>query len=203
MDEVIKDQETPVVEPQVDEPSKKLVDLETLTLEELRSLIDKNDTFKGWLNAEKDSHFSKSLNTWKENNLGKEVEKELSKRIPAETPEQKQIREMQLKLEKMEYENNRKELTAKALKLASEKQLDAELVDFVIADSEESTVARMSKLENILDGLVNRRVEEKYRASASKPATSTSDAIMSEYDKCVKDGNVTGMLKHKLNNISK
>lgn len=184
----------------VDEPKADLINKENLTLEELKNIINSNEGFKAWLSSEKDRHFSNSLNTWKENNLSKEVEKEISKRYPAETEEQKKLRDLELKLQAMEQESRMKEIRANTMKVINDKKLDSEVLDFVLSDNEEVTVANIDKLENLIERLATQRLEEKYKNANTTPATSIGEATLSEYDKSMAKGDVRGMLLAKINN---
>lgn len=184
----------------VDEPKADLINKENLTLEELKNIINSNEGFKAWLSSEKDRHFSNSLNTWKENNLSKEVEKEISKRYPAETEEQKKLRDLELKLQAMEQESRMKEIRANTMKVINDKKLDSEVLDFVLSDNEEVTVANIDKLENLIERLATQRLEEKYKNANTTPATSIGEATLSEYDKSRSKGDVRGMLLARINN---
>lgn len=183
----------------VDEPKANLINKDNLTLEELKNIINTNDGFKAWLNSEKDRHFSTSLNTWKENNLAKEVEKEISKRYPAETEEQKKLRDLELKLQSMEQESKMKELKANTMKVINDKKLDSEIIDFVLSDNEEVTNAKIDKLEGLIEKLATQRLEEKYKNANNTPSTSIGEATLSEYDKSMAKGDVKGMLLAKIN----
>lgn len=183
----------------VDEPKAALINKDNLTLEELKNIINTNDGFKAWLNSEKDRHFSTSLNTWKENNLAKEVEKEISKRYPAETEEQKKLRDLELKLQSMEQESKMKELKANTMKVINDKKLDSEIIDFVLSDNEEVTNAKIDKLEGLIEKLATQRLEEKYKNANNTPSTSIGEATLSEYDKSMAKGDVKGMLLAKIN----
>jgi hypothetical protein len=192
-------EEIKVPETKVDEPQKAtLINKENLTLEELKNIIEKNEGFKSWLNSEKDRHFSTSLNTWKENNLAKEVEKEISKRYPAETEEQKKLRDLELKLQAMEKESKLKEVKTNALKVLNNKKLDSEVLDFVLNENEETTLSNIDKIETLIEKLANQRLEEKYKNTNTTPSTSTGNAILSEYEKSKASGDVKGMLLAKL-----
>ena len=183
----------------VDEPKADLINKDNLTLEELKNIINTNDGFKAWLNSEKDRHFSTSLNTWKENNLAKEVEKEISKRYPAETEEQKKLRDLELKLQSMEQESKMKELKANTMKVINDKKLDSEIIDFVLSDNEEVTNAKIDKLEGLIEKLATQRLEEKYKNANNTPSTSIGEDTLSEYDKSMAKGDVKGMLLAKIN----
>ena len=194
-----KDIQVEEIKAVVDEPKADLINKDNLTLEELKNIINTNDGFKAWLNSEKDRHFSTSLNTWKENNLAKEVEKEISKRYPAETEEQKKLRDLELKLQSMEQESKMKELKANTMKVINDKKLDSEIIDFVLSDNEEVTNARIDKLEGLIEKLATQRLEEKYKNANNTPSTSIGEATLSEYDKSMAKGDVKGMLLAKIN----
>ena len=186
------------IKAEVEESKAALINKENLTLEELKNIINENEGFKAWLSSEKDRHFSTSLNTWKENNLSKEVEKEISKRYPAETEEQKKLRDLELKLQAMEQESKMKELKANTMRVINDKQLDSEILDFVLTDNEETTIANIDKFEGLVERLANKRLEEKYKNANTTPSQSVGQATLSEYEKSMAAGDVRGMLLAKI-----
>ena len=186
------------IKAEVEESKAALINKENLTLEELKNIINENEGFKAWLSSEKDRHFSTSLNTWKENNLSKEVEKEISKRYPAETEEQKKLRDLELKLQAMEQESKMKELKANTMRVINDKQLDSEILDFVLSDNEETTIANIDKFEGLVERLANKRLEEKYKNANTTPTQSVGQATLSEYEKSRAAGDVKGMLLAKI-----
>ena len=182
----------------VEESKAALINKENLTLEELKNIINENEGFKAWLSSEKDRHFSTSLNTWKENNLSKEVDKEISKRYPEETAEQKKLRDLELKLQAMEQESKMKEIKANTMKVIHDKQLDSEILDFVLSDNEEVTIAKIDKFEGLIERLANKRLEEKYKNANTTPTQSVGQATLTEYEKSKAAGDVRGMLLAKI-----
>jgi hypothetical protein len=186
------------IKAEVEESKAALINKENLTLEELKNIINENEGFKAWLSSEKDRHFSTSLNTWKENNLSKEVEKEISKRYPAETEEQKKLRDLELKLQAMEQESKMKELKANTMRVINDKQLDSEILDFVLSDNEETTIANIDKFEGLVERLANKRLEEKYKNANTTPTQSVGQATLTEYEKSKAAGDVRGMLLAKI-----
>ena len=193
--EVIVNEE---IKAEVEESKAALINKENLTLEELKNIINENEGFKAWLSSEKDRHFSTSLNTWKENNLSKEVDKEISKRYPEETAEQKKLRDLELKLQAMEQESKMKELKANTMRVINDKQLDSEILDFVLSDNEETTIANIDKFEGLIERLANKRLEEKYKNANTTPSQSVGQATLSEYEKSMAAGDVRGMLLAKI-----
>jgi len=80
----------------------------------------------------------------------------------------------------MEKESTRKELTNKALKLAGEKQLPLDLIDFMVADTEENTNANITKLESVFMNTVNKMVDERLRGNTPGGGGSTPPGVTKE-----------------------
>ena len=72
----------------------KKVTSSLLTPEVITGYLE-SDEGKKLIQPKMDSYFSKGLDTWKNNNLQKLIDDEVAKRNPAETPEQKAIRDLQ------------------------------------------------------------------------------------------------------------
>ncbi|MEC1725859.1 DUF4355 domain-containing protein [Schinkia azotoformans] len=142
-----------------------------------------SDEGKKLLQPKLDSYFTKGLDTWKNNNLQKLIDEEVSKKLPSETPEQKQLKELQQKLVQMEQEKTRETLKNKALSVASEKKLPTSLIDFLIGQDEETTTANLSKLEEVWNSQLQVLVDEKLKSNGTspkdgeKPKTFTLDQV--------------------------
>lgn len=132
------------------------------------------DKVKGFLETEEgkkllqprlDQHFTKSLDTWKENNLEKIVEEEVSKRNPSKTPEQLEVEKLRKEIEAEKAARNRETLVNKALKAADEKKLPKDVIDFFIGDNEDSTFENLGKLEESFNAAVQAAVDVKFKES--------------------------------------
>ena len=132
------------------------------------------DKVKGFLETEEgkkilqprlDQHFTKSLDTWKENNLEKIVEDEVSKRNPSKTPEQLEVEKLRKEIEAEKAARNRETLVNKALKAADEKKLPKDVIDFFIGENEDSTLENLSKLEESFNAAVQAAVDAKFKES--------------------------------------
>ena len=164
-----------------------------LNVEGVQEFLTKNEDGKKWLDSEKDKHLNKGLDTWKSNNLQKEIDKKIQELYPDETPEQKQLRELNLKIEKMEKEKQREVLKNKALTIASEKKLPINnLVDLFIAEDEESTISNIGKFEEIFGESLKSAVEERLKRSGYTPPSGAggddkpkdlNDALKNYYSK--------------------
>lgn len=132
------------------------------------------DKVKGFLETEEgkkvlqprlDQHFTKGLATWKENNLEKIVEDEVSKRNPSKTPEQLEIEKLRKDMESERNARNREKLVNTALKVADKKMLPKDVIDFFIGENEESTIENLGKLEESFNAAVQAAVDAKFKES--------------------------------------
>ena len=98
------------------------VKLSFLTPENVNGFLETTEG-KQLIQPKMDSYFSKGLDTWKNNNLQKLIDEEVSRRNPAETPEQKAIRELQQQMAQANAEKVKAEQIALGQAIASEKGL--------------------------------------------------------------------------------
>lgn len=155
-----------------------LTELKTPSLDDIKRFAIENDDIKTWLQSEKDRHFTKGLETWKEKTLPSVLEEEIKKRYPEETEEQRQIRELKQKIEQMEREKMRESLRAKAKDFAVEKKLPAHLVDFFIADDEEKTQGNLEYFEKAWNEAIQTAVGETFKQNGREPYKSPNQQHM-------------------------
>lgn len=96
-----------------------------------------------------DKYHSKGLETWKNNNLTKLIDEEVSKRFPQADPKDVELKKMQAEIEKMKSDSVKKDLTNKTLKQFQDKKLPTELVEFIIGGDEETTNKNIELLANL------------------------------------------------------
>lgn len=172
------------------EVSAYLGELRQPTAQDVEGYLDTAEGQKV-LQPRLDSYFTKGLNTWKENNLGKLVDAEVKKLNPEMTEEQRQINELKQQLEDQRREATREKLMNKAISHATEKELpsDSKLLSFFIGDDEETTLANLSTFEEKYQSAVQKAIESKFKESGreiesgSKPANNIQD--LSEIAKSV------------------
>ncbi|NNV04629.1 DUF4355 domain-containing protein [Brevibacillus sp. MCWH] len=146
-----------------------------LTLDAVQQFVNQNDEAKKWLQSLTDSRVTEAIKTYEKKTLPKKLEEEIAKRYPPETPEQKQLRELQQKLEQIEQEKIRESLRNKALSVATEKQLPTKLVDFFIGQDEDTTLKNLSVLEEVFSAAVQKAVEERFKDGGRNPKPSNPD----------------------------
>lgn len=163
-----------------------------ITFEQLQTVLESNpelskkvtsslltpDTITGYLDSDEgkkllqpklDSYFSKGLDTWKNNNLQKLIDEEVNKRNPAETPEQKAIRELQQQMAQATAEKVRAEQIALGQAIASEKGLPTSLVPYFIGDNESDTRQKLNFLELEYKSTLEKQVEERLKGTNTTP----------------------------------
>ncbi|ENJ9655971.1 DUF4355 domain-containing protein [Clostridium botulinum] len=135
--------------------------------------IDKE--FKSYIDSLKDQHLSKGLETWKSNNLESLVNEKIKELYPEEDPKDNELKKLKQEMENMKKETLKKELTNKALKIATEKGLPTELVDYFIGQDEESTNKNLETLEKVFTGKLETTVKERLKDNSYTPPSGGND----------------------------
>ena len=128
-----------------------------------------SDDGKKYIQPMMDSYFSKGLETWKTNNLSKLVDEEMKKKFPQADPKDLELQNLQAQIDSIQKEATRKDLTNKALKLATEKKLPVDIIDYFIGDNEEGTISNLEKFEKIFNEGLASAVEEKVKSGSYAP----------------------------------
>lgn len=139
-----------------------LSELKKPTAEVINSYLDSQEGVK-LLQPRLDSHFSKGLQTWKDNNLSKLIDEEVAKRNPGETPEQKEIRELKAQLEQDKAERLKEKLTNVAMKKADELGLPLDLVQHFIGADEDSTNSNLENFNSAFQTALQTQVNSKFK----------------------------------------
>ncbi len=146
-----------------------------LNLENVKLFLNENYDAKRWIDSEKDRHYQKAFETWKNNNYSKEIDKEIKKRFPEKDEKDIELERMKAEFEKMKAESTREKLRNKAIKVASEKQLPSDLVDYFVGEDEESTTKNLETLNTIFSNHIKKAVEDKLKDGSYVPPGSEKD----------------------------
>jgi len=138
------------------------------TLEVFKGKLNDAD-FKSFMDSERDKHAEKSLSTWKTNNLDTLVLAKVKELHPDADPRDTAMNTLKAELAQMKSEGIRKELTNKALKIAQEKKLPLELVDFLIGADETITTANLTSLEKVFSTHIEAVVAERLKGTYIPP----------------------------------
>jgi hypothetical protein len=140
--------------------------LNPLTVARVQEYIDKTPEGKSWADSVKDKHLQKGLETWKANNLESLLNDEIKKRFPEKDEKELEVEKLRAEIEKMKQEKLRETLTNKAIKIATEKNLPIELVDFFIGADEQATVSNVKVLEDTFGQYVRKWLSKGSRVMA-------------------------------------
>jgi hypothetical protein len=146
--------------------------LKKVSVQEVQQMLTENDELKKFLDSEKDKHFSKGLETWKQKTLPKLIEEEIAKRFPQADPKDLKLKELEAKIQQMEQEKLRESLKNKALTLATEKKLPVQLIDFLIGQDEETTLQNLTTFEEVWTSHLQTLVDEKLKSTGVQPKES-------------------------------
>ncbi|PHE19186.1 hypothetical protein COF59_08130 [Bacillus pseudomycoides] len=94
-----------------------------------------------------DSQVSKGINAWKQNNLQKIIDEAVITANPSDTPEQKRIKELELRMQQADEKANFAQQRSTALSLATERGLPTGLIENFIGKDESETRAKINSYE--------------------------------------------------------
>lgn len=139
---------------------------------------------KSWLDRNCDIYSTKAIETARTNALEKFKKEELpklqeeyykAKTNEGMTPEQKQVRELQTQLEKMQKQQKINETKNNYSKVFAEKGLDVRMLDFLNLDRENDLIDKdISAMEEIFKSNVNSKVEETFKNNPTPPSGNES-----------------------------
>jgi hypothetical protein len=144
------------------------------------------DVFNKWLDTEEgkkvlgprlDSHVSKAISTWKQNNLTKEVESEIGRRYPDQTPEARQIAQLRAEMESFKGAAEREKRRTLAIQEASQRNLPTSLVDYFVGDSEEATRANIISLELEFKAALDKAVTDRIKGTQGTKVADTGNSV--------------------------
>lgn len=150
-----------------------LQDLNKVNVEGIEKYVTEDEEGKKWFDSVKDKHFNKALDTWKSNNLTKLIDDEVKKKFPSKDEKDIEVENLKFEIEKMKQEKLHEALTSKAIKIASDKNLPLNLVDFFIAQDEDSTVSNLKVLEESFNKEVQKAVEKRLKNEGYNPPKDT------------------------------
>ncbi len=111
-----------------------------------------------------DSAVTKGIETYKEKTLPGLVDSKVKELYPAETPEQKRIREQDDRIKKLESDNTKKELRGIALQHITENKLPfSKIVDKLIGNDQETTIANITTFGEVFKSYVDNEVTERLK----------------------------------------
>lgn len=166
------------------------------SVEEILVKIESDETLKKWLESEKDKHFAKGLDTFKQKTMPKIIEDELRKRTSNKDEKDLQLDSLRAEIEKIKRDKLRESLKNEAFKFATENKLPADLIDYFISiqtdddeegtKSKESTISNLSAFKEVWTNHLQEQVSERMKSNGftpkdgdGKPKTLTREQLAS------------------------
>lgn len=160
---------TPPVAPTPQELSAEHVTAFIQTNPDYLNSILSSDIGKKAVQPLVDSHFSKGLETWKANNLDKIVSERVETLYPNETPQAKQMREMQAQIQQIQNEKRNAELANVATTHLVNEGLPTSFSKFISGQDEATIRAAISDLKHEFTSALNGTVDSKFKQMGHQP----------------------------------
>jgi len=144
-------------------------------LDVFKQKVNTDKDFKSFIDSVKDQHLNKGLETWKQNNLQSLIDEKIKELYPEEDPKDNELVKLKQEMENMKKEKIKEQLTNKALKIATEKGLPTDLVDYFIGQDEETTNKNLETLEKVFTNKLETTVKERLKDNSYTPPSGGSD----------------------------
>ena len=137
-------------------------------VEGLNKLLESDKSLQGLF----DKKVTTGIENFKKNGMQKIIEAEVLKRTGKnETPEQKEIRELKERLDKADKEKAKAEMISKYKDVLTEKKIPSKMIDFLLAQDDETTEANIELFENSMKQYIETGIKAKLGDSEYTPPT--------------------------------
>lgn len=137
-------------------------------VEGLNKLLESDKSLQGLF----DKKVTTGIENFKKNGMQKLIEAEVLKRTGKnETPEQKEIRELKERLDKADKEKAKAEMISKYKDVLTEKKIPSNMIDFLLAEDDETTGANIKLFENSMKQYIETGIKAKLGDSEYTPPT--------------------------------
>ena len=137
-------------------------------VEGLNKLLESDKSLQGLF----DKKVTTGIENFKKNGMQKLIEAEVLKRTGKnETPEQKEIRELKERLDKADKEKAKAEMVSKYKDVLTEKKIPSNMIDFLLAEDDETTGANIELFENSMKQYIDAGIKAKLGDSEYTPPT--------------------------------
>lgn len=137
-------------------------------VEGLNKLLESDKSLQGLF----DKKVTTGIENFKKNGMQKLIEAEVLKRTGKnETPEQKEIRELKERLDKADKEKTKAEMISKYKDVLTEKKIPSNMIDFLLAEDDETTGANIELFENSMKQYIETGIKAKLGDSEYTPPT--------------------------------
>jgi len=180
-----------------------LQELKKTSAEEVNQFLE-TDEGKKLLTPRLHSHFDKTLETWKANNLEKEfktkLDDEIAIRYPEETEEQKRIKALEKSKGEMDNKLLRSELKNTAITFLNEAKLPLDLVEIFIGADADKTLESLGKFKTMMEAFQKKITDELYKKHGREPKegaeeTTPLEDLEKQYEEAMEKGDMLTAMK--------
>ena len=168
----------------------KPLDLNKITIEQYKEILEKNEAIKGYNTSVEDGIRSKAVEHYKANKGKQAIEnavEEALKNAKNEglSPEQIEVKELKAQLEAMQKQQKLNEVKSNYSNIFAEKKLDTRLLDLLNLDRESELIDKdIATLEEVINSLVSNKVDETFKGSSTEPqGNETTGEVLDDVSK--------------------
>ena len=159
--------------------AKPITDVECLN-----KLLESDKSLQGLF----DKKVTTGIENFKKNGMQKIIEAEILKRTGKnETPEQKEIRELKERLDRADKEKAKAEMISKYKDVLTEKKIPSNMIDFLLAEDDETTGANIELFENTMKQYIETGVKAKLGDSEYKPPVGNGNVGKVTWEQVIED----------------
>ena len=130
--------------------------------EKLAPVLDSEEGLR-LLQPRLDKYHTKGLESWKEKNLNGIVEKEISKRYPPQSDEQKRIKQIEDELTQQKTKSRTEEQKNIAITKLNENKMPLVLSDLILGEDDEAFNKKFNLLKTAWDKELDNRIKEEIK----------------------------------------
>ena len=156
-------------------------------VEGLNKLLESDNSLQGLF----DKKVTTGIENFKKNGMQKIIEAEVLKRTGKnETPEQKEIRELKERLDKADKEKAKAEMISKYKDVLTEKKIPSNMIDFLLAEDDETTGANIELFENSMKQYIETGIKAKLGDSEYTPPTGGGNVGRGTWEQVIDNASV-------------
>lgn len=140
-----------------------------LDIENIKEFLKTNEEGKKYIDNYGDDKVKEEIEKFKKNTMSGLIDEEIKKRFPTKKPEEIELEKLRKEMETIKQQQLKEQLTNKALKIATEKKLPLDLVNFFIGEDENATVNNIENFSKTMDSHLEALVAEKLKDNSYTP----------------------------------
>lgn len=158
------------------------VDLSKLTMEEFKTLMESNESVKGYMTSHDDSIRSKAVETFQNGKMKDIIKKAVDEaKNGKKTPEQEALEKLQKQFEDSQAELAKERTIGKYTKVLKDKGLPVELVDYIYGDGKDETIDKnIENISSIFNSAIDSGVKSKLGTSSYTPPADDATSALND-----------------------